>query len=143
MKNNNYILKNVIINIVLIIFSGIIYLLYEKYLTDMYKENDPTIFLGIIVIFGITFFNLYGFIFSITSIQKTLLTVIIYGLFMVSTIIIYNSIGGIVKILETKKIISECSSITFIGIIVILENIISYYIVKIAKSQNKARGNCV
>jgi hypothetical protein len=140
MKNN--IFKNIIINIVLIIFSGIIYLFYVKYLTDMYQENNPTIFLGIIVMFGITFYNLYGFIFSILSIQKSLLTVMIYGLFIISTIIIHNSISGIVNILETKQIISECSSITFIGIILILENTISYYIAKIIRSQNKARGNC-
>jgi hypothetical protein len=134
MKNNNYILKNVVVNIILILFSGIIYLFY--------KENASAIFVGIIVMFGITFFNLYGFIFSIILIQKTSLTVIIYGLFIISTIIIHNSISGIVNILETKQIISECSSITFIGIILILENIISYYIVKIIRSQNKARSNC-
>jgi hypothetical protein len=68
--------------------------------------------------------------FSIVSIQKTLLTIIIYGLFIISTICVYKLIGDIVNILENKKIISECSSIIFIGIIMMLENTVSYYIVK-------------
>jgi hypothetical protein len=58
------------------------------------------------------------------------LTLINYGLLIISTFLVYNGINIVVKILEDNKIISECSSIVFIGIIVMIENISSYVIVK-------------
>jgi hypothetical protein len=122
--------RNIVINIGLIIFSGIVYLVYEKYFTNYYEETWPSIFLGIIIMFIIILCNIIGFYISITTIRKTFLTVIVYGIFVISTFLIYKSISIIVKILEDNKIISECSSIVFIGIIIIIENILSYLIVK-------------
>jgi hypothetical protein len=122
--------RNIVINIGLIIFSGIVYLVYERYFTNFYEETWPSIFLGIIIMFIIILCNIIGFYISITTIRKTFLTVIVYGIFVISTFLIYKSISIIVKILEDNKIISECSSIVFIGIIIIIENILSYLIVK-------------
>jgi hypothetical protein len=123
-------IKNGIINILLLIFSGIIYLLYYKYITGLYVDNWPPIFLGIVVIFIIIFCNMIGLLLSIIRIKKTYLTIIVYMLLIISTIFVYSFISVIVKTLENKKIISECSSIIFIGIIMIIENIMSYYIIK-------------
>jgi hypothetical protein len=58
------------------------------------------------------------------------LTIIIYGLLILSIILVYRFINIIIEILENKKIISECSSIIFIEIIMIIENILAYYIIK-------------
>jgi hypothetical protein len=122
--------RNVIINIALIIFSGIIYLFYGKYFTNYYQETWPSIFLGVIIMFIMFFCNIMGFYVSIITIRKTFITFIIYGVFIISTFLVYKSVSIIVKILEDNKIISECSSILFIGIIIIIENILSYIIVK-------------
>ena len=110
--------KNILINIGLLILSGIIYLFYEKFFTNHYIENWPSIFLGIIIICIIVFCNIMGFYSSIMNIRKIYLT-----------ILVYNGISIIVNILENNKIISECSSIVFIGVIIVTENIISNILV--------------
>jgi hypothetical protein len=136
------VIKNVCINIGLLILSAILYLFYEKYFTEHYIDRWPSIFLGIIIIFIIVFSNIIGLLLSITKIQMTILTIINYALFIISTTLVYNIINIIVKTLEDKNIISECSSILFIGIIIVIENILSNYIVRIIKKhENKLRGS--
>jgi quinol-cytochrome oxidoreductase complex cytochrome b subunit len=135
-------IKNICINIGLLIVSAILYIFYEKYFTELYINRWPSIFLGVIIIFIIIFSNAIGLLLSIIKIQTTVFTIVNYVLLIISTILIYNIINIIVKTLENKNIISECSSILFIGIIIVLENIISNYIVKIIKKcENKIRGN--
>ena len=121
--------KNILINIGLLILSGIIYLFYEKFFTNHYIENWPSIFLGIIIICIIVFCNIMGFYSSIMNIRKIYLTIIIYCILIISTFLVYNGISIIVNILENNKIISECSSIVFIGVIIVTENIISNILV--------------
>jgi hypothetical protein len=136
------IIKNICINIGLLILSAILYIFYEKYFTELYIDRWPPIFLGIVVIFIITFSNIIGLLLSITKVKMTVFTIINYVLFIISTVLVYNIINIIVKTLEDKNIISECSSILFIGIIIVIENIISNYIVRIMKKyENKIRGN--
>jgi hypothetical protein len=51
---------------------------------------------------------------------------------------VFAIINIVVKTLENKNIISECSSILFLGIIIIIENILSNYIARaIKKLENK------
>jgi hypothetical protein len=131
LNNNKCIyIKNISINIGLIIFSGIIYLFYEKIFDSLFVERWPSMFTGIIVMFGIFVFNIVGISLSIINIKKIYLTLINYGLLIVSTVLIYNLINILGKTLENNKIVSECSSILLIGIIMAIENIFSYIIAK-------------
>jgi hypothetical protein len=144
LRNNNkcIYIKNISINIGLIIFSGIIYLFYEKIFDSVFVEQWPSKFTGIIVMFGIFVFNIVGISLSIINIKKIYLTLINYGLIIVSTVLIYNLINILGKTLENNKIISECSSILLIGIIMAIENIFSYIIAKkIIRIENGVRGN--
>jgi hypothetical protein len=93
-------------------------------------------FLGLIIIFIIFFCNIIGFYLSIINIRKTYWTIIVYGILIVSTFLVYSGVNNIVKILVNTKIISECSSVVFIGIIIIIENIVSGIIInKIIKNK--------
>jgi uncharacterized membrane protein YgdD (TMEM256/DUF423 family) len=136
-------IKNILLYIGLIIFSGIIYLFYEKLFNNLGIEQWHSIFIGIVVMLGIWFFNFVGIILSILKINKIYLTLIIYGLFMVLTILTYNIVNIIGKILEDNKYISDCSSILLIGIMMIIENLFSYIVVKIIiRINNRVRSNC-
>jgi hypothetical protein len=106
------------------------YLFYEKFFNKIYLKGLPTVFSVIIVMIGIWFSNFIGMTLLITKIVKTYLTIITSILFIVSTILIYTLTNIIAKILEENKIISECSSILLIGIVIIVENILSYIIAK-------------
>jgi hypothetical protein len=122
--------KNIITNVFLIIFSGIMYSFYEKFFNKIYLKGWPSVFSVIIVMIGMWFSNFIGITLSIIKIVKTYLIIITSTLFIVSTIITYNLINIIAKILEENKIISECSNILLIGILIIVENILSYIIAK-------------
>jgi hypothetical protein len=136
-------IKNIVINIGFIILSGISFMFYEKIFDKLYIEKWPSLFIGIIIMFYILFTNFVGLIFSVLYSKKLYITLINYGVFVVSTIITYNLISIIVKLLENNNIISECSSIVYILILMLLENIFSYLIVKvIEKINNGIRGNC-
>jgi hypothetical protein len=140
---NNVYIKNIFMNIGLIILSGIMYILYEKISNKIYMEKQQTLFVGIITMFCIIFSNFIGLIFSIIHSEKTYVTLINYGGFIISTILTFKVISFCVNLLESNKIISECSSIIYILIIIVLENIFSYLIVKIIKRiKNGVRGNC-
>jgi hypothetical protein len=142
MEINKMMAKKFFINIALILLTGIIYFLYEHDISYLYINGTPSIFFVILVSFIIIFFNIFGFVASIIKIQKIYLTIIIYVLFIGSTVLVYTIINKIVITLETKRIMSECSSILFLGIIMIIENILSYWIVKtIIKINNGVRGN--
>jgi hypothetical protein len=136
-------IKNMAINIGLIILSGILFMFYEKVFDKLYTEKWPSLFIGIIIMFYILFTNFVGLIFTILYSKKLYITLINYSVFMVSTIITYNLISIIVKLLVNNNIISECSSIVYILLLMLLENIFSYLIVKvIGKINNGVRGNC-
>ena len=147
-KNNennekNVYIKNILIYIGLIMLSGIIYLFYEKMFNVSYGEQWPSI-IGIILTLGILLYNnIVGIILSITKITRIRLIFIVYGLFMTSTILTYYYGNIIAKILENNNIISECSSILLVGIIMIIENLLSFIIVKIIIGiNNKVRTYC-
>jgi hypothetical protein len=106
-------------------------MVYEKIFDKIYAERWPSLFIGIIIMFYMLFSNFIGLLFSIIYSKKLYMTLLNYGIFIISTIITYNLISIIVKLLENNKIISECSSIVFILILIIVENIFSYLIVKI------------
>jgi hypothetical protein len=89
------------------------------------------------------FFIFVGLIFSTIYSRKIYITLINYGVFIISTILTYKLISYAIKLLENNKIISECSSIVDILILMVMENIFSYLIVKkIIKIYNRIRGNC-
>ncbi|AEF83669.1 hypothetical protein TREPR_3431 [Treponema primitia ZAS-2] len=134
-KDLSMILKNICINSVLLIASAIIYLFYEKYFTEFYIDSWPSIFLGVVVVFIILFSNITGLLSSIIKIQTTGFTIINYMLLIISTIVIYKTINIIAKILEDKKIVSECSIILLLGILIVIENVISNYIGKIINNR--------
>jgi hypothetical protein len=122
--------KNIIINVALIIVSGIIYIFYERLFNKIYLKGRTAVFSVIIVMIGIWFSNFVGITLAITKIVKTYLAIITSILFIVSTILTYTLINIIEKILEENKIITECSSILLIRILIIIENILSYIIAK-------------
>jgi hypothetical protein len=61
------------------------------------------------------------------------MTLINYGAFIISTILTFKLISFFVNLLENNKIISECSSIVYIVILIVLKNVFSYIIVKMVK----------
>ena len=143
-KTNIVFYRNIFINIGLIIFSGLLFLLYEKLFNKIYSGIWPSMFLGIIVMLYILFSNFIGILLSTIYSKRVYLTLIIYGLFIVSTVIIYNLINITVNLLVNKKIISECSSIIFIAILIIIENIVAYLISKnIIRINSRVRSNFV
>jgi hypothetical protein len=117
----------------LIILSGIMYILYEKIFDKIFVEKWPTLFVGITAMFCILFSNFIRLIFSIIHSQKAYMTLINYMAFIISTILTFKLISFCVNILENNKIISECSGIIYILILIVLENVFSYIIVKILK----------
>jgi hypothetical protein len=128
-------LKNICINSVLLIVSAIIYIFYEKYFTGYYVDRWPPIFLGVVVVFSILFSNITGLISSIIKIQTAGFAIINYVLLIISTIVVYKAINAIAKILEDKRIISECSSILLLGIIIVIENILSNCVGRIVRNR--------
>jgi hypothetical protein len=138
--SNNVLIKNIIVNIGLIIISGILYIVFEKIVEKIYVERWPSPIIGIIAMFYILFSNFIGLIFSIIYSKKLHIAFLNYCIFTISTIIIYNLIDIIVILLKNNKIISMSSSIINILILIIVENIFSYLIVKIT-TKYKVRGN--
>jgi hypothetical protein len=135
-------IKNIFTNIGLIMLSGILFIFYEKTFDRIYTEKWPSLFIGIIIMFYILFMNFVGIIFSIIYSKKLYKTLINYGVFIVSTIMTYKLITFIIRLLENNNIISECSSIIYLLILMMLENIFSYLIVKLnVKINNGVRGN--
>jgi hypothetical protein len=117
-------MRNIFINIGLTIFSGIIYLFCVKLFNNLYADREPSLFSGIIIMLEIWFFNISGIISSSMNIKKIKSILIIYGLFIVLTISIYNLTNIIMPMFQNFWLIIA------IGIIII-ENIFSYLIVKI------------
>ena len=141
-KNINT-LKNIRINIVLLILSGIIYVFYQIFKYNNAYDFRSVIFIGISIILIVLFFNFFGYLFSIGNINNIYLSIICHSLFIISTILTFMLIAYIVDTLENKEIISECSIIIYFGIIMGVENIFSYFIAKIiGKISNRIRGKC-
>ena len=139
-KNSEIILiKNVLMHIGLFIFSGIIYLLYKKIFNDLDIKQWHSISLALLVIFEILFCNLIGILLSIMKITKIHFTVLTYGILMVSTILTYNLITFIEKILN-NKINIHIPGVLLLVLIMFIENILSYFIVK-KIIKNGVRGN--
>ena len=98
---------------------------------NVYWNNSNIIYID----FKFYWINIFNNIF-----KKLYMTLLNYGIFIISTIITYNLINIIVKILVNNKFISDCSITVYILILIIVENIFSYLIVKII-TNNKVRGN--
>ena len=140
-NNKNIIARNVLMYIGLLIFSGMIYLFYTKVFYDLDIEQWHSIPLALLVIFGILFFNFVGIIFSIIKITIINFSLLAYGILMVSTLLIYNIISFIEKMLD-NKINIHIPGVLLLGIIMVIENLLSYYIIKeIIKMENDVRGN--
>ena len=136
--NNKLYLKNILINIGLLVFSGIVYMIYEKITNEMYSGRWPSVFHGIITLFYILFLNVSGIVFSIIKFQKMYLALLAYILFIISTILTYN----LIVFFGNTEILSESSSILPIGVFILSENILSWLIVKIIiKIKNGVRHN--
>ncbi|MDR1030142.1 MAG: hypothetical protein LBL76_04650 [Treponema sp.] len=133
---NSIYVKNIVINICLINLSGILFIFYEKIFDKIYTGKWPSLFIGIIIMFYILFMNFIGLIFSIICSKKLYITLINYGVFIIATIITYNLISSIVNFLENTNILSECSSIIYLLILMMVENIFSYLIVKVTRKIN-------
>ena len=146
-KNNDITLyKNILINIGLIIFSGMLFPLYEGLFNKISVGMWHSVFLFKITVVYISLFNLIGIIVLIIYSKKLYIALIIYGLFIVSTFPINIIINIIANILINNKIIFEYpNNITYIALII--ENIISYIIVLViiigedGKKNNGVRGN--
>ena len=135
--------KNIFLCIGLIIITGLIFTFYEIFLTGRYPiKITYDALVGIIVIFMLLFYNLLGYIQLIINANKIYIIIIFHIIFIVSTILVYKITNYCVNVLIAKDIISECSSILFILIIMIIENIISYILIKIyMKIKYKKRSN--
>jgi uncharacterized membrane protein YgdD (TMEM256/DUF423 family) len=141
-KNNKIIIaRNVLMYMGLLIFSGMIYLFYTKVFSDLDIEQWHSIPIALFVIFGILFFNFVGIILSIIKIIKINFALLAYGILMVSTILTYNLMSFIEKMLD-NKIGIHIPGVLLLGIIMVIENLLSYYIIKkIIKMENDVRGN--
>jgi hypothetical protein len=134
-----YILKNIIISVLSILFSGILYLMYYQVLGKMNMNQWNSIFVIALNCFIIIFSNILGLILSIVNNKNIKIHIIYMVIIIISTIIIRNLINTIGNTLVKYKLVSECSIILLFCIIIIIENIISLIIVK---RINKIRGNC-
>jgi hypothetical protein len=140
-NNKNIIARNVLMYIGLLIFSGMIYLFYAKVFNDLDIEQWHSIPLALLVIFGILFFNFVGIILSIIKVTKINFALLAYCLLMVSTILTYNLMSFIEKVLD-NKINIHIPGVLLLGIIMVIENLLSYYVIKkIIKMENDVRGN--
>ena len=128
----NTIIKNIFINISLLIISGIIF----SFIVYIIYSGRLSIFNGILAMLNIFFINIIGLIFSIIYSKKLFTTLINYSIFILCTIVTYN----------ISRIVFDNWGIIFIVfdfifcIPIIIGNILSYLIVKII---NKKRGNFV
>ncbi|MDR2194916.1 MAG: hypothetical protein LBP19_10740 [Treponema sp.] len=129
-KDEAYILKNIIISILLILFSGILYLAYYKIAGKIDIKQWHSIFVIILNCSLMLFSNIIGLIPSILNIKDIKLHIIYMGMIIISTIIVYNLINLIGNVLVTYRILSECSILLLFCLIIILENIISLIIIK-------------
>ena len=135
--------RNIFVYISLIIITGLICSFYEIFIKERYSNGiSYESLVGIFVIFILLFFNLFGYIQAIININKIYLMIISHGIFIGSTIMVFKLIDYFVTIFIKNGIVSECSSIVFFGIIMIMENVISYGLIKIYITiKNKIRSN--
>ena len=149
-KYNNYIysnkrylgklmVRNIFIYISLIIITGIVSTFYEIFFTGRYSNSISydSLMVGILIIIILLFFNLLGYIHAILNINKIYLIIMIHGIFIVSTILMYKLISYCVNTLIEKGIMEEFPNILFLGIIIIMENIISYFSIKVFTVRHK------
>ena len=135
---NRTLIKNVFINIGLLILSGILFMIYEKIFNNIFSLS-----IGIIIVFYILFTNFIGIVFSIKYSKKIFVILINYCAFIVSTIITYNFLSITIELLEKNNIIPHYSGSIYLLILILVENIFSYLITKrIEKINNRIRGNC-
>ncbi|MDR2797672.1 MAG: hypothetical protein LBB80_04950 [Treponema sp.] len=139
-KEEMYIIKNIIISILSILFSGILYLVYYKIIGNMDIKQWYSIFVILLNCFLVIFSNLFGLILSILNIKNVKSQISYMVIIIISTIIVYNLINIIGNLLVKYKIISECSIILLFGIIIIIENIVSLILIK--GLINKIWGYC-
>nr|AGS54106.1 hypothetical protein [uncultured bacterium contig00021] len=125
-------IKNIFLNIGLLILSGILFIIYEKLFNKIYVERWPSIFIGVIIIFYILFVNFIGLVYSIIYSKRLFITLLSYIVFIISTIIIYNLITNTsLGLLESNYgIFQYIPKIFFVLALITVGNIISYLIVK-------------
>ena len=146
-KNNNklakkYYIKTIFVIFGLMILSVIACILYWKLFHNLLISKWSLISIGIIVMVAIFFLNFVGLLFLIFNPKNIYLTVISYGIIMVSTLLTYNIIIGVEKLLRNKEIVISYSSPILFALMVIIENICSYIIAnKITGIKNITRGN--
>jgi hypothetical protein len=150
-KYNNYIynkekylgklmVRNIFVYIGLIIITGLIYaiIIKERYSNGILYNS----LMGIIIILIFFFLNLFGSIQAIITMDKFYLMIISHVVFVGSTIMVIKFIAYLEKILKKKEIISEYLGIVLFGILIIIENIISYGLIKICiRIKTKIRSN--
>jgi hypothetical protein len=149
-KYNNYInsnkkylgklmIRNIFIYISLIIITGVVSTFYEIFFTGRYSNSISydSLMVGILIIIILLFFNLLGYIHAILNINKIYLIIMIHGIFIVSTILMYKLVSYCINTLIEKDIIKECPNILFLGIIIIMENISSYVSIKLCPIPRK------
>jgi hypothetical protein len=150
-KYNNYIhnnkeylrkliIKNIYIYICLFIITMLIFIFYrifikEEHLNKILNETLMGIFI-------LLFSNIFGYILAIINIKRIYLIIISHGIFIGSTFLVSKLIDYFINILIEKRIISGYSITVFFDIIgligiMIIENIISYYILKIYIIKNR------
>ena len=143
-KNNDNInyQKNILLNIGLLALSGIVYILYRNNFNVMYMTKWPAFFLELLIImFYILSLNLIGILFSIKYSKRIYITIMNYILFIISTVLTFYLLSSNIKFMEKIRI---NLGHLFIVFYLILENILTYLIVKgTIKIDNKIRGNCI
>jgi hypothetical protein len=142
--NGNIHIKNIFLNIGLLILSGILFIIYEKIFNKIYAESRPSIFIGAIIMFYILFMNFIGLIYSIIYSKRLFITLLNYTVFIILTIIIYNLVTNTsLGLLESNYgIFQYIPKIFFLLALIIIGNILSYLSAKyIVKRYNKIRGN--
>jgi hypothetical protein len=137
-------IKNIFLNIGLLILSGILFIIYEKLSNKIYLERWPSIFIGVIIMFYILFVNFIGLVYSIIYSKRLFITLLNYIVFIILTIIIYNLITNIsFGLIESNNVVFQYIPKLFFYILLILVgNIISFLVVKyVNKKCNGIRGN--
>ena len=136
-----YYIKNIFVIFGLMILSAIICIFYRKLFYNLLISKWSLISIGIIVIIAILFLNYIGLLFIVFNAKNIYLTVISYGIIMVSTLFTYNMIIGVEKLLKNKEIVIQYSSPMLLGLLILIGNICSYIIAKKIIGIKKTRGN--
>jgi hypothetical protein len=140
-KNEYNIFRNLIINTLLIVLSGIIYILFQRILFNIGINQWNSIFRIIIFCSFIIFSNIAGIILSIININKIIIQIAFLGVIIISTVVIQYLTNIIWDLFVRYNSINALQYYFRLGIVIIIENIISTVIIK--RVLHKLRGNRV